>query len=45
MPGVYIIGEITDAEEGLKLHTTGGNIHPLKAQGWKHFEKGEGSQN
>ncbi|NNE26811.1 MAG: thiamine-phosphate kinase [Saprospiraceae bacterium] len=45
MPGVYIIGEITDEEEGLKLHTTGGNIHPLKAQGWKHFEKNEDSQN
>ena len=38
MPSVYIIGEITAAEDGLKLHTTGGNIHDLKAQGWKHFE-------
>ena len=38
MPGVYIIGEITDKKDGLTLHTTGGNIHPLKAQGWNHFE-------
>ncbi|MDA8692556.1 thiamine-phosphate kinase [Saprospiraceae bacterium] len=38
MPDVYIIGEITDKKDGLKLHTTGGNIHPLKAQGWNHFE-------
>ena len=37
MPGVYIIGEIVEKEEGLTLHTTGGNIHPLKAQGWNHF--------
>jgi thiamine-monophosphate kinase len=38
MPSVYIIGEITSLEDGIKLHTTGGNVHPLKAQGWKHFE-------
>jgi len=37
MPSVYIIGEITDKSDGIKLHTTGGNIHPLKAQGWNHF--------
>ncbi len=37
MPGAYIIGEITPEEDGVKLHTTGGNIHPLKAQGWNHF--------
>ena len=41
MPSVYIIGEITDKTDGIKLHTTGGNIHPLKAQGWNHFEEGE----
>lgn len=39
MPGLYIIGEITKPEDGIKLHTTGGNIHDLKAQGWNHFEK------
>jgi len=38
MPEVAIIGEITNAEDGIKLHTTGGSIHDLKAQGWKHFE-------
>ena len=37
MPSTYIIGEITDIEDGIKLHTSGGNIHPLKAQGWNHF--------
>lgn len=38
MPSTYIIGEVTDKADGLTLHTTGGNIHPLKAQGWNHFE-------
>ncbi len=37
MPDIYMMGEITDASEGIKLHTTGGNIHDLKAQGWRHF--------
>ncbi len=37
MPGAYIIGEIVERKDGLKLHTTGGNIHELKAQGWNHF--------
>jgi len=37
MPDIYIMGEMVDAEEGIKLHTKGGNIHDLKAQGWKHF--------
>lgn len=39
MASTYIIGEITDKEDGIKLHTTGGNIHPLKAQGWNHFDE------
>jgi thiamine-monophosphate kinase len=39
MPEVFIIGEITDAAEGIKLHTTGGNIHDITAQGWNHFKK------
>ncbi len=38
MPGVFIIGEIIPAQDGIKLHTTGGNIHDLKAQGWNHFK-------
>ena len=37
MPSTYIIGEIVDKKDGVKLHTTGGNIHDLKAQGWNHF--------
>ncbi len=37
LPGIYIAGEIVAKEEGVKLHTKGGNIHPLQAQGWQHF--------
>ncbi|MCB9272410.1 MAG: thiamine-phosphate kinase [Lewinellaceae bacterium] len=47
LPDIYIAGEIVPAREGVHLHTRGGNIHPIEAQGWKHFgssnrEKGEG---
>ncbi len=38
MADIYIMGEIVKKEEGVKLHTKGGNIHDLKAQGWQHFE-------
>ena len=46
LPDIYIAGEIVPAREGVHLHTRGGNIHPIEAQGWKHFgssnlEKGE----
>lgn len=37
MPDVHIIGEIVDHKDKLTLHTSGGSIHPLKAQGWNHF--------
>ena len=37
LPDIYIMGEITQASDGIKLHTKGGNIHDLMAQGWKHF--------
>ncbi len=37
MDSVYIIGEITAKVDGMKLHTSGGQIHPLTAQGWVHF--------
>ena len=37
LPDLYIIGDIVNAKDGVKLHTTGGNIHPIKAQGWQHF--------
>ncbi|MCP3928494.1 MAG: thiamine-phosphate kinase [Bacteroidetes bacterium] len=39
LPDIYIMGEIVDKKEGVKLHTKGGNIHDLQAQGWKHFSK------
>ncbi len=39
MPEVFIIGEITDESDGVKLHTSGGNIHDITAQGWNHFNK------
>jgi thiamine-monophosphate kinase len=41
MPDIYIAGEITPAQDGIKLHTKGGNIHDIKAQGWQHLGKGE----
>ena len=37
LPDIYISGEIVAAEDGIKLHTVGGNIHPITAQGWQHF--------
>lgn len=39
MPSVYIIGDIVEEKDGMTLHTTGGNIHPLKAQGWQHLQE------
>ncbi len=37
LPDIYIMGEMVKASEGIKLHTKGGNVHDLKAQGWEHF--------
>ncbi len=37
LPDIYIMGEIVAKEDGVRLHTKGGNIHPIQAQGWKHF--------
>jgi len=37
LPDIYIAGEILDAKDGIKLNTKGGNLHELKAQGWRHF--------
>ena len=37
LPDIYIAGEIVDKKEGIKLHTKGGNIHDITAQGWRHF--------
>ncbi len=38
MPDIFIIGEITNAKEGVKLLTTGGAYHDISAQGWNHFK-------
>jgi len=38
MPDVYLIGEIVPSIDGITLHTTSGNVHPLKSQGWNHFD-------
>lgn len=37
MPDIYLAGEIVKAEDGATLHTSGGNIKELIAQGWGHF--------
>jgi len=39
LPDLYIAGEMTAQADGIKLHTKGGNIHPIQAQGWKHFQE------
>lgn len=39
MPDIYIMGEITDKIDGITLHTKGGNIYPIEAQGWNHFDQ------
>ena len=41
LPDIYIAGEIVEASEGIKIHTKGGNIHNLQAQGWRHFKPNE----
>ena len=38
LPDIYIAGEIVKKEDGITLHTQGGNVHPITAQGWNHFE-------
>lgn len=37
MEDIFIIGEIKAPEDGIKLMTTSGKLHTMKAQGWKHF--------
>lgn len=37
MTDIYIMGEIKEASEGVKLLSKGGKLHTIKAQGWKHF--------
>jgi thiamine-monophosphate kinase len=38
LPDIFIAGEIVKKEDGIKLHTKGGNVHPITAQGWNHFK-------
>ena len=38
MADVYIIGEVTPPDFGLKMQTEGKNMVEIVAQGWKHFE-------
>ena len=36
---ISVIGYMTEASEGVHIHTRGGNKHPLTAQGWNHLNK------
>jgi thiamine-monophosphate kinase len=36
-PDITVIGHITDVKEGVHMISKSGNVHPLKAQGWKAF--------
>lgn len=38
MADVYILGELTPPDFGIKMQTEGKNIVELQAQGWKHFK-------
>ncbi len=44
LPDIYIMGEIVSKEQGIKLHTKGGNIHDLPAQGWVHFDPNQNNE-
>jgi len=37
LPDIYIMGEIVPASDGIKLHSKGGKLHDIQAQGWQHF--------
>lgn len=37
LPELYYIGEIKESSFGVQLKGNSGNLHALKAQGWKHF--------
>jgi thiamine-monophosphate kinase len=36
-PDITVIGHVTDVKEGVHMISKSGNVHPLKAQGWKAF--------
>ena len=37
--GISIIGTMLASKEGMKIHTKGGKVFDLKAQGWNSFER------
>ncbi|HMS28729.1 MAG TPA: thiamine-phosphate kinase [Saprospiraceae bacterium] len=37
LPEFYHIGKIKNQETGIQLRSKSGKLHPLQAQGWKHF--------
>lgn len=39
LPDFTVIGHITDKAAGLNLVTKNEMVHPLKAQGWEHFDR------
>ena len=39
MPDVFLIGEMVGPNDGVTLHTTGGNIHDIPGDGYNHFEE------
>ena len=38
-PDISVIGFITEVENGVHIHTKGGNNHPITAQGWNPFNE------
>lgn len=38
MTDVAIIGKMVPADQGIRLLSSGGRLHTIKAQGWKHFQ-------
>ena len=38
MPDVFIVGEIMNVKEGVRLLSSGGSYHQITAQGWNHFK-------
>jgi thiamine-monophosphate kinase len=36
---ISVIGYMTDAADGVKINTKGGQVHPITAQGWNAFKK------
>ena len=41
LPGVFIIGHMTEVAAGIHCITDGGNLLPIKAHGFNHFNNEE----